>query len=214
MPLHFIQEWEPVRASWFELDGLTAGNPSGELDGWIEEQLDAARIATATPEWNDRREAVRGMLRAGGYKPSGRNKPAQEYLLRCLAENNFPRIHPAVDCLNALSVRIGLPISMLTRDRFENALKLRLGRPGESYVFNASGQTLDLENLIVACGGSDADEPLGSPVKDSMAGKISTTVSSIVCILYAPVNDVSSTQLADWSAELQRNIERFATSSC
>ena len=27
-----------------------------------------------------RREAVRRMLRAGGYKPAGRNKPAQEYL--------------------------------------------------------------------------------------------------------------------------------------
>lgn len=214
MPLHFIQEWEPVRVSWFELEGLTTGNPSGELDRWIDEQLEAARVATATADWNDRREAVRSMLRAGGYKPSGRNKPAQEYLLRCLAENNFPRIHPAVDCLNALSLRIGLPISMLTRDRFENALKLRLGRPEERYVFNASGQTLELENLIVACGGPDADEPLGSPVKDSMAGKISATVRSIVCILYAPVNDVSATQLADWSAELQRNIERFATSSC
>ncbi|MEI8214080.1 MAG: hypothetical protein WCI02_18160 [Planctomycetota bacterium] len=212
MALTLLQELTGVRVECFEVDGLRASIDPAPLDSWIEKQLESARIETAQPEWEVRRDAVRGMLRAGGYKPSGRNKPAQEYLLRCLTDGNFPRIHPAVDCLNALSVRIGLPISMLTRDRFQDGVRLRLGRTGERYVFNASGQELELENLMVACGSVDAQEPLGSPVKDSMAGKIDETVSSIVCILYAPSAGVSETQLADWAAELERSIQRFATS--
>src|SRR5687768_8683584 len=59
-----------------------------------------------------RREAVRQMIRAGGFKPSGRNKPAQEYLLRTAMEpDGLPFIFNVVDWINAVSLSSGLPIS-------------------------------------------------------------------------------------------------------
>jgi len=211
MSLTLHNEVEALSVGVLEIDGLSVWEPTAAMEAWMQEQCQRAKESTASEAWDARREAVRGLLRKGGYKPSGRNKPAQEYLLRCLSEGNFPRIHPAVDCLNAISVRIGLPISMLTRDRFPDSIRLRLGRPGEKYVFNSVGHELELEDLIVVCGGVEGNEPLGSPVKDSMAGKITETVRSIVCILYAPAAVVSESQLAEWTAELKRSIQRFAT---
>src|SRR4051812_32854911 len=46
------------------------------------------------------RGAVRALLRHGGYKPSGRGKPASEYLQAAMAEARFPSINPLVDVCN------------------------------------------------------------------------------------------------------------------
>ncbi|MFZ4469770.1 MAG: phenylalanine--tRNA ligase beta subunit-related protein [Pirellula sp.] len=195
----------------FEIDGLSHQSSTLQFEQWVELQCQEALREKATQEWEARREAVRALLRKGGFKPSGRSKPAQEYLARCLDESKFPRVHPAVDCLNAISVRSGIPISMLDRAAFSDRMLIRLGKPGESYVFNSVGQELDLENLIVVCGGSDEQKPLGTPVKDSMAGKIDETVSRIVCILYAPQESVSALWLEQWALMLQTSIQQFAT---
>src|SRR5512135_1942198 len=65
--------------------------------------LEAARAAVlerrrAAPTAADERvrQAVRDLLRRGRYKPTGRGKPASEYLLRTAQEGAFPSIHPAV----------------------------------------------------------------------------------------------------------------------
>lgn len=199
-----------LRVAVFEVNGLGHQPASPEFDAWIDEQCTLAIAEKATPEWETRREALRAMLRKGGFKPSGRSKPAQEYLARCLDDAKFPRVHPAVDCLNAISVRFGIPISMLDRQAFGDRMQIRLGKPGESYVFNSVGQELEIENLIVVCGGVNEEKPLGSPVKDSMAGKIDKTVSRIVCILYAPQDSVSENLLEHWAETLRQSIERFA----
>src|ERR1700690_2654143 len=59
------------------------------------------------------RTAVRDLLRAGGFKPAGRSKPASEYLHAAAAEERFPRINAAVDACNAASLHSGLPISLI-----------------------------------------------------------------------------------------------------
>ena len=222
MAIEVINQVDAVRVAVFEVEGLSVWKPTAEFDAWIAQQCAWAADRSSNEPTNGQpgsslqsahevlREGVRSMLRLGGYKPSGRNKPAQEYLARCLEEGKFPRINPAVDCLNALSVRVGIPISMLDRDAFSHRLVIRLGNPSESYVFNTSGQSLELENLVVVCGGENEEKPLGSPVKDSMAGKIHETVSRIVCILYAPRDGVTDDALQGWAQELRANIERFA----
>jgi DNA/RNA-binding domain of Phe-tRNA-synthetase-like protein len=199
-----------LRVAVFEIDRIAHRPSTPELDSWIDHQCQLARAEKASPEWESRRQAVRELLRQGGFKPSGRSKPAQEYLARCLDESRFPRVHPAVDCLNAISARCGLPISMLDRQAFGDRMQIRLGKPGERYVFNSVGQELELEDLIVVCGGQNEEKPLGSPVKDSMAGKIDETVSKIVCILYAPQEAVSELLLNQWTESLRQSIERFA----
>src|SRR3954466_1462602 len=63
------------------------------------------------------RENVRALLRQGGFKPTGRSKPASEYLIKAVAENLLGPINLAVDTCNVVSFHSGLPISVVDLDR-------------------------------------------------------------------------------------------------
>ncbi len=114
------------------------------------------------------RQAVRDLLRHGGYKPTGRGKPASEYLLRAAGEGNLGSINAAVDACNVVSLHSGLPISVVDLGRAAVPLSIRLGSEGETYVFNASGQTIDIAGLLVLC---DAAGPCANAVKDAQRTK-------------------------------------------
>lgn len=131
------------------------------------------------------KEAVRDMLRRGGYKPAGRGKPASEYLAQAAREGRFPRINNLVDINNLVSLESGLPISMLDADAVGPEAEVRYGRPGETYVFNAAGQSIDLAGLVCICRvEGDASAPLGNPVKDSMAGKLKEGTRNVVAVIF------------------------------
>src|SRR5215207_4649565 len=85
------------------------------------------------------RGAVRDLLRWGGYKPTGRSKPASEYLVRAAAEGALKPINAAVDACNATSLHSGLPISVVDLDRARPPFHVAVAPVGASYVFNASG---------------------------------------------------------------------------
>lgn len=116
------------------------------------------------------RKAVRDLLRHGGYKPTGRGKPASEYLLGALQEGAFPSINPAVDACNAVSLHSGLPISVVDLDRAREPFSIAIAEPGTSYVFNAAGQTIDVAGLLCLF---DADGPCANAVKDAQRTKTS-----------------------------------------
>src|SRR5262245_46129516 len=71
------------------------------------------------------REAARQLLRHGGFRPTGRSKPASEYLLRAAGEGKLASINLAVDVANIVSLHSGLPISVV--DRAAVKLPLRVG---------------------------------------------------------------------------------------
>ena len=114
------------------------------------------------------REAVRALLRHGGFKPTGRSKPASEYLLKAVREGLLSPINLAVDVCNAVSFHRGLPISVVDLDRAREPLRVGVAPPGASYVFNASGQTIDLGGLLCLF---DAEGPCGNAVKDAQRTK-------------------------------------------
>ena len=111
---------------------------------------------------------VRQLLRHGGFRPSGRSKPAAEYLHAAHAEGRFPRINAAVDACNVVSLWSGLPISLVDVDRLAGALTVTVLPMGTSYVFNPSGQVIDAGGLLALC---DAEGPTGTPVKDAQRTK-------------------------------------------
>ena len=148
------------------------------------------------------KEAVRGLLKTGGFKPSGRNKPASEYLAQAAREGRFPSINNLVDVNNLISLSSGLPISLLDGDAVGTSLMLRYGREGERYVFNSSGQDIDLTGLICACCG-ESDTPLGNPVKDSMTGKIKDSTNAVIGIIYAP-------NTPEWLETTRTQLNNFA----
>jgi DNA/RNA-binding domain of Phe-tRNA-synthetase-like protein len=151
------------------------------------------------------KEAVRGLLRTGGFKPSGRSKPASEYLAQAAREQRFPRINNLVDVNNLLSLRSGLPISLLDADVVGTRLVLRFGAAAERYVFNGAGHEIDLAGLICACGAREVgEEPLGNPVKDSLRGKISDATRNVVGIAYAPAVGFAGADLEALVADFGR----------
>jgi hypothetical protein len=134
-----------------------------------------------------RKAAIRGMLRYKTYKPSGRSKPSSEYLLTAALLNEFPLINGPVDINNAVSLEYGYPASVFDLDLCGSSLLLRRGVSGESYVFNPSGQCIDLEDLLCVCR-RDGQQwtPCGNPVKDSMATKTNESTRNIAAVIYAP----------------------------
>jgi DNA/RNA-binding domain of Phe-tRNA-synthetase-like protein len=174
-------------------------------DAGLAAELDRAVARAAGAGEAPLKGAVREMLRRGGYKPAGRGKPASEYLAQAASEGRFPRINNLVDVNNLVSLATGLPISLLDLARTTERVTLRLGAAGESYVFNAAGQTIDLAGLIVACRreADGATVPLGNPVKDAMAGKITETTRDVAFCVYAPRAAVNAGALTDILAQLE-----------
>lgn len=158
-----------------------------------------------------RRQAIRSLLRSGGFKPSGRNKPAQEYLLRtALEEGALPAISNAVDLINLVSLRSRLPISLVSLDRLGTRLSLRVGAAGERFVFNRTGQELDVEGLLCICvDGEGGSKPVGSPVKDSMRAKVTDQDSHLLACIYASKTALAGEELASWAEELSRGFRQF-----
>jgi DNA/RNA-binding domain of Phe-tRNA-synthetase-like protein len=114
------------------------------------------------------RESVRALLRHGGFKPTGRSKPASEYLLKAVREGGLSSINLAVDACNIVSFHSGLPISVVDLDKAREPLRVGITPAGASYVFNASGQTIDLAGLLCLI---DAEGPCANAVKDAQRTK-------------------------------------------
>lgn len=171
-----------------EIESIVIEPSPPKLLLWSDEAAQAAVEDSAARDSESLRTAVRQMLKHGKFKASGRSKPAQEYLLRCaLEDGSLPRINNAVDALNTASLAGGLPISLLSLKKVSRQLLVRRGTTDEGYIFNSVGQVLDVEDLIVTCDASvEPTRPVGSPVKDSMAGKIEKSDTSLVALIYAP----------------------------
>ena len=132
--------------------------------------LDALRLDGPAPLHRDEavRAAVRDLLRHSGYKPTGRGKPASEYLVRAATEGALTSINAAVDVCNAVSLHSGLPISVVDVDRARAPFRAGVAPAGTSYVFNASGQEIDLTGLLCLY---DADGPCANAVRDAQRTK-------------------------------------------
>jgi DNA/RNA-binding domain of Phe-tRNA-synthetase-like protein len=114
------------------------------------------------------RAAIRQLLRIGGYKPTGRGKPASEYLLRAATEGTLGTINAAVDACNVASLHSGLPVSVVDLDVVTAPLRIEIAAPGTRYVFNPAGQEIDLGGLVSLF---DAGGACANAVKDSQRTK-------------------------------------------
>jgi DNA/RNA-binding domain of Phe-tRNA-synthetase-like protein len=141
------------------------------------------------------REAVRQLLRHGGFKPTGRSKPASEYLIRAVGEGRLTSINVAVDVCNVVSLHSGLPISVVDLDLARPPFRVEVAGAGASYVFNASGQSMDLGGLL--CLG-DADGPCANAVKDAQRTKTRPETRRTLSLVWG------STVLAGRAAQTER----------
>jgi DNA/RNA-binding domain of Phe-tRNA-synthetase-like protein len=179
---------EGVTVGWLLAEGCTNGpSPAALVDAL--HAAAATRVLDAESPWaTARKSAVRDLLRHDTYKPTGRAKPASEYLLRTAVEGDVPVINVLADANNVVSIETLFPISIVDLDKAgTDAFVVRWGREGESYVFNPSGQELGLRDLLlVAC--LPTDTPCATPVKDSQATKTDATTRRALGIVYGPAS--------------------------
>jgi DNA/RNA-binding domain of Phe-tRNA-synthetase-like protein len=163
--------------SRLDLGAFVARHPSlSESPDWLRALMSPTAQAPLASD-DEVRGAVRDMLRAHGYKPTGRGKPASEYLLR----QALPIINIAVDCGNTVSLHSGLPISVVDLDRCKPPLRVAVGQAGDSYVFNATGQVIDVEGIPCLF---DADGPCANAVKDAQRTKTTAETRNTLCLVW------------------------------
>lgn len=142
---------------------------------------DAATPFSAARPDDALRKAVRDLLRSGGFKPTGRSKPASEYLANAASEGRLGAINAAVDAGNVVSLHSGLPISVVDLDRARPPLRVAVAEPGSSYAFNASGQVIDGGGLLCLL---DAEGPCANAVKDAQRTKTSPETTRTLSLLW------------------------------
>lgn len=127
------------------------------------------------------RKAVRDMLRLDGFKPTGRSKPASEYLLKATVDQPLRSINLAVDACNIASLHSGLPISVFDLERAQAPLKIAVADQGTQYVFNPSGQTMDIGGLLCVF---DQQGPCANAVKDSQRTKTCERTTQTMTVIW------------------------------
>ena len=155
------------------------------------------------------RTLIRDVLRHGGYKPTGRGKPASEYLVRAAGEGKLGSINPAVDACNAVSLHSGFPISVVDLGRAEPPLKIAISPPGSSYVFNVSGQEIDVSGLVCL---HDAAGPCANAVKDSQRTKTDESTTETLTVIWGARSlDDAMARATAWYRELLENVGASTT---
>jgi len=140
---------------------------------------------------DDVRKATRDVLRHGGFKPTGRNKPASEYLIKAVQQDLLSSINVAVDVLNAVSLHSGLSISVVDLRKLTGSLRITIAPEGSEYVFNPAGHVLKLDGLLCLF---DEHGPCANAVKDSQRTKTDENTTETLSIVWGTTSLEGRTQ--------------------
>jgi DNA/RNA-binding domain of Phe-tRNA-synthetase-like protein len=127
------------------------------------------------------RTAIRDVLRAHGYRPTGRGKPSSEYLVAAVGDGRLGPINAAVDAGNVVSLHAGVPISVVDRDLLRGSPRIDVPTPGSSYVFNRGGQTIDVGGLVCLF---DDEGPCANAVKDAQRTKTTPETRRLLAVVW------------------------------
>ena len=170
-----------------------------ESSNQVQGFFDRGAQAPVSPD-EDTKKHIRDLLRYGGFKPSGRSKPASEYLIKAADGGFLGAINPAVDVCNAVSLHSGLPISVVDLDRTQGALSVAISAPETRYVFNASGQEIDVSGLLCL---QDESGPCANAVKDSQRTKTSGESRRCLYVFWGSIQLEQQVEAAvSWAEEL------------
>ena len=149
---------------------------------------------------DETKSIVRNLLRHGGYKPTGRGKPASEYLRQALEKGTLNPINPPVDVCNVVSLHSGLPISVVDLAQTNGGLRVGIAPEDSTYVFNATGQTIKLDGLLCLF---DEEGPCANGVKDSQRTKTSDSTTETLSLIWGTNKlEGRAQKAAKWYVEL------------
>ncbi len=180
---------------------ITFDAPTGPTSPpWLAALLRPGAFPQVPAPDDARRAAVRNALRGRGFRPSGRSKPASEYLVRAAVEGRLRAILPLVDACNAVSLAAGIPCSLVDLDRTQPPLRIAVPAPKTSYVFNPSGQVIDVGGLPCLW---DAAGPCANAVKDAQRTKVTADTRRALLVVWSPGgHDATAAALLDAFREI------------
>ena len=177
----------------------TFPKPLGEMSASFAELLKLDAPAPLRSD-DEVRGHVRELLRHGGYKPTGRGKPASEYLLRAVGEGALGSINAAVDACNVASLHSGLPISVVDLSLAKEPFRVGIAPEGTTYVFNRGGQTIDVGGLLCLF---DAEGPCANAVKDAQRTKTTPETTRTLSVVWGSKSlPGRAAKAAEWYREL------------
>ena len=191
-----------VRIAAIRASGVVVGPAQAPLALEMDELARAAsaRHAGAAPAEIPGLRPARELYRAFGVDPT-RVRPSSEALLRRVLQGKpLPRISNAVDVCNLCSLTFLLPIGLYDADRVRGEVRLRRGRPAESYP-GIRKEDLHLEGRLVL---ADEEGAFGNPSSDSARTAVGEATERLWMVVFAP----STTPAA-----LLREHARFACSA-
>lgn len=166
----FFSDWE-VRGE----DPLDEGLIAGVLDDLKGEF--AGRDLAADPVVG----AVRKLFRQAGTDPT-RYRPSFEALARRMLKGEpFPRIHPAVDLANCLSLRWHVPCCVADRDKVVPPVRMRTGAAGEMVESLRGPFPLEGKPLL-----EDGRGVYSTPITDSRRASVGPGVKNATFVAYFP----------------------------
>ena len=180
-----------------------------ESPGWLA-SLGTLGAVTPFPEFDDTTKVVvRDLLRHGGFKPAGRSKPCSEYIRSAAGKSRFPLINPAVDATNIAALHGCIPVSTVDLDRTSGDLRVGIAAPGSSYVFNPSGQTIDLTGLLCL---HDGDGPCANAVKDAQRTKTDAETTRTLTLIWGTIAlPGRAAAVCAWHEDLNRRLGGVVT---
>ena len=89
-----------------------------------------------------------------------------------------------MDVCNIVSLHSGLPISVVDLGCTREPFRVGVAPPGASYVFNASGQSIDLGGLLCLF---DAEGPCANAVKDAQRTKTGPETRGTLSLIWGSV---------------------------
>ena len=126
-------------------------------------------------------QAVRKLFRQAGTDPT-RYRPSFEALARRMLKGEpFPRIHPAVDFANCLSLRWHVPCCVADRDKVVPPVRMRVGAAGETVESLRGPFPLEGKPLL-----EDASGIYSTPITDSRRASVGPGVKNATFVAYFP----------------------------
>ena len=184
-----------------QLHELEISEPRADFDQ-VAAQAEAdardGKVAEAGP--------ARALYRRFGQDPT-RHRPSSEALLRRVRRGEpLPRVNSLVDVANVVSLRLQVPIGLYDLDRVQGQLRIRLGRPGESYAGIARETVNVAGRLCVA----DDLGACGNPSADSARTMITTDTEQAAWIFFLPVRERDLRLTYELVARYGRGLVRLA----
>ena len=120
-------------------------------------------------------------------------------------------INVAVDACNAVSLHSGLPISVVDLELTGEPFRVGIAPQESSYVFNASGQTIDVSGLLCLF---DVSGPCANAVKDSQRTKTHEMTRRTLSLIWGTKELPGRAGKAEtWYCELLQ-LHEASTESC